>query len=317
MDLSPAWLSEIELEDSGFLTYDQMSNLYDTIDNFSVDSFSECYPENLTFIDKTLESQQREIKSPNVQQKLSSIKKRPLTPEPVIIAPSLPSSNTFTISFGDLKPKKETIQFQDSLGYEAVGATKIPAIARNPIQAQDHVLAERKRREKLNQHFISLSALLPNLKKMDKASVLEDASNYIKELQLRVKELKELSGTKRKNVQESVISIKRSRLSTSDDEYYSSSDETNSCEGTYPSKLSPEIEVRMSGRSVLVRIECQKNSSSLVKTLTHLQKLGLSITSSSAMPFAKTTLLINIDAQIEDDFCMTATELAKNLQLAM
>ncbi|KAI3768220.1 hypothetical protein L2E82_18718 [Cichorium intybus] len=295
---SQAWLSEMEMEDTGFLTYDQMSNLYDTIDNFSVDSFSECYPENLTFIDKTLESQQREFKSPNVQDKRSSINKRSSTPEHVINATSLPSSNTFTISFGDLKPKKEILQFQDSLGYEAAGAIKIPTIVRNPIQAQDHVLAERKRREKLNQHFISLSALLPNLKKTDKASVLEDASNYIKELQVRVKELKELSGTKRKNVQESGISVKRCRLSTSDDEYYSSSDETNSWEGTDPCKLSPEIEVRMSGSSVLVRIECQKNITSLVKTITQLQKLGLSITSSSAMPFAKTTLLINIDAQV-------------------
>lgn len=32
--------------------------------------------------------------------------------------------------------------------------------------AQDHVLAERKRREKLSQRFIALSALLPGLKKV-------------------------------------------------------------------------------------------------------------------------------------------------------
>ncbi|XP_052626745.1 transcription factor bHLH25-like [Lactuca sativa] len=93
----------------------------------------------------------------------------------------------------------------DSLGYEAVGATKIPIISRNLIQAQDHVLAERKRREKLNRNFISLSSLIPKLKKMDKESVLEDASIYIKEHQDRVKELEGLSGTKRKNVQDCVL----------------------------------------------------------------------------------------------------------------
>jgi len=38
--------------------------------------------------------------------------------------------------------------------------------ARNPIQAQEHVIAERKRREKLSQRFIALSAVLPGLKKV-------------------------------------------------------------------------------------------------------------------------------------------------------
>lgn len=37
---------------------------------------------------------------------------------------------------------------------------------RNPTQAQDHVIAERKRREKLSQRFIALSAIVPGLKKV-------------------------------------------------------------------------------------------------------------------------------------------------------
>ncbi|PWA42437.1 myc-type, basic helix-loop-helix (bHLH) domain-containing protein [Artemisia annua] len=168
---------------------------------------------------------------------------------------------------------------------------------RNPLQAQDHVLAERKRREKLNRHFISLSAIIPNLTKMDKASVLEDASKYIKELQDRVKELEESPSIKRNHVHESVISVKRSRLSASDDEYYSSND-TNSEESTAPYMTSPEIEVRMSGSSVLVSIKCQNNISSFTKALDHMEKLGLSIISCSSMPFAKTNLLIGITAQV-------------------
>ncbi|KAK3026769.1 hypothetical protein RJ639_040308 [Escallonia herrerae] len=58
-------------------------------------------------------------------------------------------------------------------------------------QAQDHVLAERKRRERLTERFIALSALLPGLKKMDKASVLGNAITHIKQLQERVKTLEE------------------------------------------------------------------------------------------------------------------------------
>lgn len=37
---------------------------------------------------------------------------------------------------------------------------------RTPLQAQDHVLAERKRREKLCQQFIALAAIVPGLKKV-------------------------------------------------------------------------------------------------------------------------------------------------------
>lgn len=37
---------------------------------------------------------------------------------------------------------------------------------RSPLVAQDHVLAERKRREKLSQRFVALSALIPHLKKV-------------------------------------------------------------------------------------------------------------------------------------------------------
>ncbi|KAK9144144.1 hypothetical protein Sjap_004047 [Stephania japonica] len=50
-----------------------------------------------------------------------------------------------------------------------------------PHASQDHIIAERKRREKLSQCFIALSAIVPNLKKMDKASVLGDAIKYMKQ----------------------------------------------------------------------------------------------------------------------------------------
>ncbi|KAK8472471.1 hypothetical protein PHAVU_002G216700 [Phaseolus vulgaris] len=58
-------------------------------------------------------------------------------------------------------------------------------------QPPDHIIAERKRREKLSQRFIALSALVPGLQKTDKASILGDAINYLKQLQEKVKALEE------------------------------------------------------------------------------------------------------------------------------
>lgn len=43
---------------------------------------------------------------------------------------------------------------------------RVGLVTRSPSLAQDHVIAERKRREKLNQRFIALSALVPGLKKV-------------------------------------------------------------------------------------------------------------------------------------------------------
>lgn len=43
---------------------------------------------------------------------------------------------------------------------------RVGSMTRTPLHAQDHVIAERKRREKLSQRFIALSAIVPGLKKV-------------------------------------------------------------------------------------------------------------------------------------------------------
>ncbi|KAK3140419.1 hypothetical protein QOZ80_5AG0400700 [Eleusine coracana subsp. coracana] len=52
-----------------------------------------------------------------------------------------------------------------------------------------HVEAERQRREKLNKRFCALRAVVPNISKVDKASILEDAIAHIADLKKRLAEL--------------------------------------------------------------------------------------------------------------------------------
>lgn len=59
----------------------------------------------------------------------------------------------------------------------------------NNIPTVNHVAAERQRREKLNHRFYALRSVVPNVSKMDKASLLADAVVYINELKGKVKQL--------------------------------------------------------------------------------------------------------------------------------
>ncbi|KAL2343889.1 hypothetical protein Fmac_005174 [Flemingia macrophylla] len=117
-------------------------------------------------------------------------------------------------------------------------------------EPQDHIIAERKRREKLRQQFIALSSLVPGLQKTDKASVLGDAIKYLKQLQEKVRALEEEQNMN-KNV-ESVVIVKKSQLS---------SDVTNSF-SEYDGQFdvgAPEIEARFCERNVLIRVHCGKS----------------------------------------------------------
>ncbi|XP_024017340.1 basic helix-loop-helix protein A isoform X1 [Morus notabilis] len=53
----------------------------------------------------------------------------------------------------------------------------------------NHVLAERRRREKLNERVIILRSLVPFVTKMDKASILGDTIEYVKQLRKRIQDL--------------------------------------------------------------------------------------------------------------------------------
>ncbi|XP_057537719.1 transcription factor bHLH35-like isoform X2 [Amaranthus tricolor] len=58
------------------------------------------------------------------------------------------------------------------------------------MASSKNVVSEKIRRQKLNDRLFALRAVVPNITKMDKASIIKDAINYIKELQDEEKKIK-------------------------------------------------------------------------------------------------------------------------------
>ncbi|XP_074571519.1 transcription factor bHLH18-like [Curcuma longa] len=183
--------------------------------------------------------------------------------------------------------------------------------SRSSYDNKEHIIAERKRREKLSQRFIALSAIVPGLKKMDKASVLGDTIKYLKELDEKAKALEERAA---KRTVESAVLVKKSQLCADDDS--SSCDENFEYVQRKFGESLPEIEAKMSEKSILIKIHCENGKGVLVKALSEVEKFHLSVVSSSVIPFAGSSLDITIMAQIEEGFDMTVKDLVKKLGTA-
>ncbi|XP_009771544.1 transcription factor bHLH18-like [Nicotiana sylvestris] len=218
------------------------------------------------------------------------------------------SVSTDSDDFGDSQNLIQALGFGAA---DTTTTTQKKSYNRTSLQAQDHVVAERKRRERLTQRFIALSTLIPNLKKLDKASVLGDAIKYIKQLEEQVKTLEE----KAKNCsEESVVAVKRARVLSSYDDYSSSSDENSSIS---TDRSFPDIEVRVSDGNFMISIYCKKQSGIIKEIYNEVEKLHLSIISSSVMPFGYNTTHMTIIALIDYKLSMTPNHVANRIRAVM
>ncbi|KAL8257544.1 hypothetical protein R6Q59_029585 [Mikania micrantha] len=75
---------------------------------------------------------------------------------------------------------------EESLGTKTVDASRVGTGSKRSRAADVHSLSERRRRDKINEKMRALQELIPNCNKVDKASVLDEAIEYLKTLQLQV-----------------------------------------------------------------------------------------------------------------------------------
>ncbi|RLN28403.1 transcription factor bHLH18-like [Panicum miliaceum] len=205
--------------------------------------------------------------------------------------------------------------------------------------APDHIIAERKRREKINRRLIELSTVIPGLKKMDKATILSDAAKYVKELQQRLKALEEeaAAGSNARS-NETVVRVKKpcnaAAAAAPDENGSPSSTSASSGPPATGKPALPEIQARFSEKSAMVRIHCGSGKGVAVTVLGEVEDLGLSIVHANVMPFSACTVIITITAkaifvkknllnqldgstQVEEGFTVTAEEIVDRLSSAL
>ncbi|KAI7735353.1 hypothetical protein M8C21_022099 [Ambrosia artemisiifolia] len=293
------WLPELDMEEAlELMNQLQQTNPYsELVDSFSSQSFQGY--QNLVSYDQSINATTI-IGDVDKQESYKATTTSSFAP---IIGST---ASTFTISFGDFTSTTAVNDNQLFGGFkrkeemklnELIGSIEFPkrgsSTRRNHRQAQEHILAERKRREKLTQRFISLSTLLPEIKKE-----LEETT---------------LSG-KNANKELSTSSMRKSKLN-GDHELYASFEDKNSlpCNASY----NPGIKVRILGSNVLVRIYCQKIPPLALKALNEMERLHFTVISNSVLPISGTAALITIIAQMSEDFVTTAKDLVKCLQLCL
>jgi len=114
---------------------------------------------------------------------------------------------------------------------------------------------------------------------MDEISIIEKARDYLETLQERVRELEQEAGS-------NICSHKGTKVN---------SDNSN-C-GTSDITL-PEVKAIVLQKDVLVIVHCEKENGILLKIMTYLENLQLSVVNSRVLRFGKSTLDITIVAKV-------------------
>ncbi|VAI00888.1 unnamed protein product [Triticum turgidum subsp. durum] len=234
--------------------------------------------------------------------------------------PSPPTSASGSAGARPVVPVPEMVHGSQPTRRAAVRSpTGTGPVSSGPPYAQDHIMAERKRREKINQRFIELSTVIPGLKKMDKATILSDATRHAKELQEKIKALEAATGRSSRSI-ETVVLVKKPRHADAavSDQNQNGSPSSASLGAPASRNPLPEIEVRFSETGVMVRILCEDVKGVVVRVLSGVEEgLHLTVTHANVMPFTACTLIITITAKVDEGFTVTAEEIVGRLNYVL
>ncbi|CAN8301589.1 unnamed protein product [Cochlearia groenlandica] len=169
--------------------------------------------------------------------------------------------------------------------------------------ASKNIVSERNRRQKLNQRLFALRSVVPNITKMDKASIIKDAISYIQGLQNEETKL-EAEITELESTPKSSLSF--SKDFDRDLLVPVTSKKMKHLDSCSSRSLIEVLELKvtfMGERTVVVNVTCNKRSDTMVKLCEVFESLNLRILSSNLTSFSGMifhTLFIEADEEEEE-----------------
>ncbi|CAN1229335.1 Transcription factor bHLH35, partial [Linum grandiflorum] len=177
-----------------------------------------------------------------------------------------------------------------------------PDGAASSSTASKNIVSERNRRKKLNERLFALRAVVPNISKMDKASIIKDAINYIQELhdlerrmQAEIAHLELESSGLRKGIYEMELEdlpllLRSKKKKVEDDRFYDAS----------PIELLELRVAYMREKTVYVSLTCGKRSDTMVRLCEMFESLKLKVITAN-MTTVSGRLLITVFVQAEKE----------------